>query len=37
MDRLAEALPEGAAAEPERLQEAYPEPYAELREAPEPV
>ncbi len=37
MDRLAEALPEGAAAELERLQEAYPELYAELREAPEPV
>ncbi|MBB3330380.1 hemerythrin-like domain-containing protein [Halomonas campaniensis] len=35
LDRLAEALPEGATAELERLQEAYPELYAELREAPE--
>ncbi len=35
LDRLAEALPEGAAAELERLQEAYPELYAELRDAPE--
>lgn len=34
---LAELLPEGAAAELERLQEAYPELYAELREAPEQV
>ncbi|SDI72031.1 Hemerythrin-like domain-containing protein [Billgrantia gudaonensis] len=37
LDRLAEALPEGAAAELERLQQAYPELYAELKEAPEPV
>ncbi|AXY44147.1 hypothetical protein D1793_02475 [Halomonas sp. JS92-SW72] len=35
LDRLAQALPEGAAAELERLQEAYPELYAELRETPE--
>ena len=37
LDRLAEALPEGAAAELERLQQAYPELYAELREAPQPA
>jgi hemerythrin-like domain-containing protein len=37
LDRLAQALPEGATAELERLQEAYPELYAELREAPEPI
>ncbi|MGQ4877555.1 hemerythrin domain-containing protein [Billgrantia sp. LNSP4103-1] len=34
---LAQALPEGAAAKLERLQEAYPELYAELRETPEPA
>ncbi|MFC4974884.1 hemerythrin domain-containing protein [Halomonas beimenensis] len=37
LERLADALPDGAAAELERLQEAYPELYAELRDAPEPV
>ncbi|GEK72484.1 hemerythrin [Halomonas halophila] len=37
LQRLAEALPEGATTELERLQEAYPELYAELRDAPEPV
>ncbi|MDI5986997.1 hemerythrin domain-containing protein [Halomonas sp. M4R5S39] len=37
LQRLAESLPEGAAAKLERLQEAYPELYAELREAPEQV
>ena len=37
LDRLAKALPEGATAELERLQEAYPELYAELREAPLPA
>lgn len=37
MDCLAKALPEGATAELERLQDAYPELYAELREAPLPV
>lgn len=35
LDELADALPEGATAKLERLQEAYPELYAELREAPE--
>lgn len=35
LDRLAQALPARATAELERLQEAYPELYAELREAPE--
>ncbi len=34
---LAAALPEGAQAQLERLQEAYPELYAELRDAPEPM
>ncbi|MDR9440006.1 MAG: hemerythrin domain-containing protein [Halomonas sp.] len=34
---LSEALPEGAQAQLERLQEAYPELYAELRDAPEPM
>lgn len=34
---LAAALPEGAQAQLERLQEAYPELYAELRDAPDPV
>lgn len=33
---LADALPEGAQAELERLQEAYPELYAEFRDAPSP-
>ncbi|MDR5867622.1 hemerythrin domain-containing protein [Halomonas koreensis] len=37
LERLADALPEGATAELERLQEAYPELYAELRDAPDPV
>jgi len=37
LDALAAALPEGAQAQLERLQEAYPELYAELREAPEPA
>ena len=37
LDKLAEALPAGAAAELERLQAAYPELYAELREAPDPT
>ncbi len=37
LDNLAKALPDGAAAELERLQAAYPELYAELRDAPEPV
>ncbi|MFQ3786836.1 hemerythrin domain-containing protein [Halomonas sp. A29] len=35
LERLAQALPEGAAAKLERLQEAYPELYAELRETAE--
>jgi hemerythrin-like domain-containing protein len=34
---LSESLPEGAAAELERLQEAYPELYEELRDAPNPL
>ncbi|MCG6657361.1 hypothetical protein HOP52_06225 [Halomonas campisalis] len=37
LERLAEALPDGATAALERLQEAYPELYAELREAPVPA
>lgn len=37
MERLAEALPDGAAARLERLQQSYPELYAELKEAPEPA
>jgi len=37
LDALTEALPEGAQAQLERLQEAYPELYAELRDAPEPM
>ena len=37
LEALAAALPEGAQAQLERLQEAYPELYAELRDAPEPV
>ncbi|MBB3183121.1 hemerythrin-like domain-containing protein [Halomonas fontilapidosi] len=37
LDALAAALPEGAQAQLERLQEAYPELYAELRDAPEPA
>ncbi|AMD01721.1 hypothetical protein LOKO_02668 [Halomonas chromatireducens] len=37
LERLAEALPDGAAAQLERLQAAYPELYAELREMPEPA
>lgn len=37
LERLAQALPEGAAAKLERLQEAYPELYAELCETPEPT
>ncbi|PMR78677.1 hemerythrin domain-containing protein [Halomonas urumqiensis] len=37
LDRLAKALPEGAAAKLERLQQAYPELYAELRDAPEVI
>ncbi|MDN3522472.1 hemerythrin domain-containing protein [Halomonas ramblicola] len=37
LDRLARALPEDAAVQLERLQEAYPELYAELKEAPVPV
>jgi hemerythrin-like domain-containing protein len=37
LELLAQTLPEGAAAKLERLQEAYPELYAELRETPEPA
>jgi hemerythrin-like domain-containing protein len=37
LERLAEALPDGVTAELERLQEAYPELYAELRDAPASV
>ena len=37
LELLAQALPEGAAAKLERLQEAYPELYAELRETEEPA
>lgn len=37
LETLAESLPEGAAEKLERLQEAYPELYAELRDAPEPA
>lgn len=37
LELLAQALPEDAAAKLERLQEAYPELYAELRETPEPA
>lgn len=37
LQRLAEALPDGTTEKLERLQEAYPELYAELRDAPEPV
>ncbi|TFH86481.1 hypothetical protein EQG41_12035 [Billgrantia azerbaijanica] len=37
LEQLAKALPEGATAQLERLQEAYPELYAELKEAPEPA
>ncbi len=37
LDRLAHALPENATAELERLQAAYPELYAELREEPVPA
>ncbi|SDO59625.1 Hemerythrin-like domain-containing protein [Halomonas shengliensis] len=37
LERLAEALPDDAAARLERLQQAYPELYAELKEAPVPV
>ena len=37
LEALAAALPEGAQAQLERLQEAYPELDAELRDAPEPV
>ncbi|EPC02517.1 hypothetical protein L861_09240 [Litchfieldella anticariensis FP35 = DSM 16096] len=37
LERLAEALPEGAATKLEYLQESYPELYAELRSTPEPV
>ncbi len=36
LERLAKALPEGAEAELNRLQEAYPELYAEFRDAPSP-
>lgn len=36
MERLAQALPEDAAAKLQQLQDAYPELYAELREAVEP-
>lgn len=36
LDSLAKALPEGAEAELNRLQEAYPELYAEFRDAPSP-
>lgn len=35
--RLGQSLPEGASAELERLQEAYPELYEELRDAPNPL
>ena len=37
MDELRQALPEGAEKELERLQDAYPELYAELRGADVPV
>ncbi|MCE8020200.1 hypothetical protein HOP51_08770 [Halomonas sp. MCCC 1A11036] len=37
LEHLAQTLPEGAAAKLERLQEAYPELYAELCETPEPT
>lgn len=37
LERLAEALPAQASSELERLQQSYPELYAELREAPEPM
>ena len=37
LERLAHALPENAATELERLQAAYPELYAELREEPDGV
>ncbi|TDO06856.1 MULTISPECIES: hemerythrin domain-containing protein [Halomonas] len=37
LDALAAVLPEGAQAQLERLQEAYPELYAELRDAPQPL
>lgn len=36
LKRLAESLPEGAEAELNRLQEAYPELYGEFRDAPSP-
>ena len=36
-DALSAALPEGAQSHLERLQEAYPELYAELRDAPKPI
>ncbi|QOR40814.1 hypothetical protein HNO52_07005 [Billgrantia diversa] len=37
LELLAQTLPEGAAAKLERLQQAYPELYAELRETAEPA
>ncbi len=37
LQRLANALPEGASVKLEQLQEAYPQLYAELNAAPEPV
>ncbi|GHB04913.1 hemerythrin [Modicisalibacter luteus] len=37
MQVLADSLPEGAQAELERLQEAYPELYTEFRNAPSPL
>lgn len=37
LKRLAESLPAGATAELERLQNAYPELYAEFRDAPERI
>lgn len=37
LQALAAALPEGAQAQLERLQQAYPELYAELRDAPDPI
>lgn len=36
LERLAKTLPEGADTDLERLQEAYPELYAEFRDAPSP-
>ncbi len=37
LQRLSESLPAGATSELERLQEAYPELYAEFRDAPERI